>query len=235
MTESVGTLTTKVVSDESKTHVYEICREFDTDGEEIILITLYPTLTEPNTFDLSSVHLMNHASDEGLMLKKVHFVFLFSKVVSAKLSTRGLKMDESNMQYLRDTIKKLPKAKIIISFGSSMHNCPAVIESKVELFKIIKELRSKDALWQIDAEGMDEDAPHILFAGIRYGNLQWGLRHYIVPYRYTEEGYQSYLTGKEAARERFVQNVLGRKKDEVTASEEKPKKGKKKNENKESE
>ena len=77
MREAVGTLKTTVISDETQNHVFEICREFDTDGEEVILLTLYPTLTEPNTFDLSSMHLMNHASDEGLQLQKVHFVFLF--------------------------------------------------------------------------------------------------------------------------------------------------------------
>ena len=82
-----GTLKTTVVADDEQKHVYEICREFDTDGDEVILLTLYPTLVEPNTFDLSSIHLMNHASDEGLKLKKVHFVYLFSKVVGAKLST----------------------------------------------------------------------------------------------------------------------------------------------------
>ena len=234
MREAVGTLKTTVISDDAQTHVYEICREFDITGEEVILLTLYPTLTEPNTFDLSSMHLMNHAFDEGLQLQKVHFVFLFSKVVGAKLSTRNLKMDEQNMQYLRELISKLPKAKIIISFGSSMHNCPAVIESKVELFKMIKELRPKDALWQIECEGMEEEAPHILFAGIRYGNQTWGLRHYIVPYRYTPEGYKAYLAGKEEARERFMKNVLGRKKEEVAETEDKPKKGRKKNDNKES-
>lgn len=234
MREVVGTLKTTVVSDVAQSHVFEICREFDTDGEEVILLTLYPTLTQPNTFDLSSMHLMNHAADDGLQLRKVHFVFLFSKVVEAKLSTRSLKKDETNMQFLRELISKLPKAKIIISFGSSMHNCPAVIESKVELFKMIKELRPKDALWQLECEGMKEDAPHILFAGIRYGNQIWGLRHYVVPYCYTPEGYQVYLTGKKEARERFMKNVLGRKKEEKVEAEDKLKKGRKKNENKES-
>ena len=73
-----GTLKTTVVADDEQKHVYEICREFDTDGDEVILLTLYPTLVEPNTFDLSSIHLMNHSSDEDLKLKKVHFVYLFS-------------------------------------------------------------------------------------------------------------------------------------------------------------
>jgi len=233
--EAVGTLKTTVVSDESKTHVYEICREFDTEGEEVILLTLYPTLTAPNNFDISSVHLINHASDEELRLKKVHFVFLFSKVVGAKLSTRGLAVDEENMKYLREIIDKLPNAKIIISFGSSMAKCPAVIESKVELFKVIKELRPKDALWQISTEDMDEEAPHILYCGIRFNHQQWSLRHYVIPHKYTETGYKEYLANKEIARERFIQNVLGKKGNIVTEkTDEKPKKGKKKNDSTES-
>lgn len=69
-----GTLKTMVIADDEQKHVYEICREFDTDGDEVILLTLYPTLVEPNTFDLSSIHLMNHASDEGLKLKQIRKV-----------------------------------------------------------------------------------------------------------------------------------------------------------------
>lgn len=233
--ETVGILRTTISSDESKKHVYEICREFDTDGEEAILLTLYPTLTEPNTFDLSSMHLMNHVADEELQLQKVHFVFLFSKVIGAKPSTRGLTMDCENMEYIRELITQLPNAKIIISFGSSMAKCPAVIESKVELFKMIQELRPKDALWQISTEDMDEEAPHILYAGIRFNSQSWSLRHYVIPHKYTEEGYKEYLANKEIARVRFMQNVLGKKRETETEmteeklkTEEKPKKGKKK-------
>ena len=227
MREVTGTLKTTIVSDESKTHVYEICRELDTEGEEVILLTLYPTLTEPNRFDSSSMHLINHAADKGLQFKKIHFVFLFSKVVDVKLSTRGLTIDTENLKYLKEMIAKSPKAKIIIAFGSSMAKCSAVIESKVELFRMINELRPKDSLWQISTESMDEEAPHILYAGIRFNNQKWGLRHYVIPHRYTEDGYKEYLANKEIAKERFVQNVLGKKGNKVTEkNEEKPKKGK---------
>lgn len=230
MIETIGTLKTTIVADGER--VYEICREFDNvdDGEEVILLTLYPTLTEPNSFDLSSMHLMNHASDKNFNLKKIHFVFLFSKVVKAKLSTRGLTVDEENLNYLRDIISRLPDAKIIIAFGSSMEKCPATIESKVKLFSMIRELRPDGALWQITAENIEEECPHILFMGIRFNHLAWSLRHYIVPYKYTEMGYQQYLENKAIARERFMQNVLGRKVD-AEKVEEKPKKGKKKNDN----
>ena len=249
MAEITGTLKTTIIADDSKDHVYRIIREFDTDGDEAILLTLYPTLTEPNTFDLSSMHLMNHASDEGMNLKKVHFVYLFSKVVHSKLSTKGLTVDEENMNYLRDIISQLKDAKIIIAYGSSMEKCQAVIESKVRIFRMIKELRPDDALWQIGADGLEEESPHILFCGIRCHNIPWKLRHYVVPFKYTEQGYKEYLANKEALRERFIQNVASKKgateKTETEPAEkeaekteekgaeqpeEKPKKGKKKNE-----
>ena len=234
MKEVTGTLTTTIITNDEETRVFEICREFDRDGEEAILVTLYPTLTEPNTFDLSSVHLINHSTDEGLNFSKIHFVFLFSKVVKTKMSTRGLTMDVENMNFLKERIAQLPNAKIIISFGSSMQNCPAVIESKVELFKMIKELRPKETLWQMDADDMEEASPHILFLGIRYNNQQWYLSPYTIPHKYTEKGYAEYLESKEIAKERFIQNVLGRKKDEPDVVDTKPKKGKKKSDNTES-
>lgn len=232
MKESNGVLRTKIISDDENKHVYEICREFDTEGDEIILITLFPTITNPNQCDLSGMHMLNHASDEGLALKKIHFVFLFSSVSSAKMSTKGLKLDKDNMAYLRDIIMKLPDAKIVISFGNSMSRNAAGLESKVELFRIINELRPNEALWQLEADGMNEEAAHMLYAGIRYGDLSWSLSHYLVPYRYTPEGYEAYLKCKEAARERFIQNVLSKKKED-TGRDEKTGKGRKKSENKE--
>lgn len=234
MKEVKGTLTTTITMNEEETRVYEICREFDRAGEEAILVTLYPTLIEPNAFDLSSVHLMNHSTDEDLELSKVHFVFLFSKVTKTKMSTRGLSMDTDNMNFLKERIEQLPNAKIIISWGSSMQNCPAVIESKVEFFKMIDELRPKETLWQLDVEDSEEEAIHVLFAGIRYNNQQWGLTNYTIPHKYTEKGYQEYLAKKDEAKERFIQNVLGRKKVETDIATTKPKKGKKKSDNTES-
>ncbi len=42
-----GTLKTTIIASDDQKHVYEICREFDCEGEEVILLTLYPTLVEP--------------------------------------------------------------------------------------------------------------------------------------------------------------------------------------------
>lgn len=51
--ELTGNIKTTIVCDDAKEHVYEIIRELDTEGEEIILLTLYPTLTTPNELDLN--------------------------------------------------------------------------------------------------------------------------------------------------------------------------------------
>ena len=89
-----------------------------------------------------------------------------------------------------------------------MERCPAVIESKVRLFQIIKEIKHDEPLWQITADGMNEEAAHILFAGIRYGDKTWRLCKYTIPFKFTEQGYTSYLQMKQAVKERFVKNVL---------------------------
>ncbi len=208
MKELTGNVKTTIIGNDELTHVYEITKEFADAGAEVILLTLYPTITDPNTADLSTLHMLNHCGDEGLKWSKVHFVYLFSKVAGNRLSTRGLTVDTDNLEYLRKKVSEHPDAKIVISFGNSMEKCPAAIESKVLLFQIIQELRPNEPLWQLDAEGMEEEAPHILFAGIRYGDRDWSLRHYIIPKKYTPEGYDAYLACKELRRERFIKTVL---------------------------
>ena len=209
--ELTGNIKTTIVCDDEKEHVYEIIRELDSEGEEIILLTLYPTLTTPNELDLSCMHLLNHADDETLKINKIHFIFLFSKVASANLSTKGLKVDNENLEYIRKLLEDNPKIKLVISYGASMDKAPAVIESKVKFFSIVNEVRPDEPLWQIDAEEMGGEANHILYCGIRYGSYEWSLRHYNVPKRFTEAGYKEYLQMKEAARQRFIENVLGKK------------------------
>ena len=209
-----GNIATTIVASEDMTHVYEITKDLCCEGEEVILLTLYPTITEPSKCDLSTMHMINHCADEGLHWSKIHFVYLFSKVAGSKLSTRGLSVDEENMDYLKSLIAEKSDAKLIIAFGSSMEKCPAAVESKVEVFKLIKELRTDVQLWQINADGMEEEAPHILFAGIRYGNENCRLRSYVVPYKYTPSGYMDYLANKEILRERFIKNINGGKKSE---------------------
>lgn len=229
MKEIVSTLKSTVISNGD--HVYEICREFDCLGEEVVILTLFPTMREP-LFDLTSFYFLNRAAK--MNFSKIHFVFLFSQVSDGKVSSRSLHLDMDNMNYLQNLISKLPEAKILISFGTGYSNSLSVIESKVEFFKIIKELKRENSLYQIDIDGMNEEGAHILFCGIRFGaeHNRWGVRPYIIPHRFTVEGHKTYLANKAAAKERFIQNI--RKKDTKIETEEKPKKGRKRNDNKES-
>ncbi len=213
--EITGVIKTTIVADENKSHVYEITKELGGTGAEVILLTLYPTVTEAHMLDLSMMHMLNHAADEGLSWNKIHFVYLFSKVAQGRLSTRGLKVDSENLEYIGSLIRSNPEAKIVVAFGASMEKCPSSIESKVRLFEMIKKIRGeKSTLWQLSADEMNEEAPHMLFAGIRYGDREWGMRHYVAPPKYSREGYASYLAAKEAKRERFIKDVLGKNKDQ---------------------
>ncbi len=231
MMETVGTLTTTIVSDTKKEHIYEIIRRFDTDGEEIILISLFPVLNSPNSFDRSSQALLNHASDNGLNISTIRFCFLFSKMSGSKLSAKDLKeVDRTNMEHLRTVISENPSARIVLAFGVSYMKNATLLSAKVELFQIIRELRPKECLWQLSVEGAEDeigDAPHILFLNSRYGsmNYEWYMCKYSVPYNYTPEGFEAYLKAKEENRERFLKNVLGKTETpEVEKNEEKTKK-----------
>ena len=213
-----GNIKTTVICSEDRQHVYEITKEFDCEGEEVMLLTLYPTLDDAYSLDSSTMHMINHASEMGI--NKIHFIYLFSQVQSGKLSTRKLTVDEENLDYLKELMEANPKVKLIVSFGSSMEKCKAAIESKVKLFSIVQASRPEEPLWQLDADGMEEEAPHILFAGIRHADDEWSLRHYKVPLKYTAEGYKAYLAASEQKRERFIQNVLNRKNKASTGQKE---------------
>ncbi len=204
-----GSIKTTLIGNDDMTHVYEIFKELDCDGDEVMILTLYPTLDNPYNMDSSTMHMLNHAAEMGI--SKIHFIYLFSKTLKGRFSTRTLKVDEDNLNYLKNLIESHPNVKLIISFGSSMEKCRAVIESKVKLFSIIHAARPEEPLWQLDADDMEEEAPHILFAGIRHADDEWSLRHYKVPLKYTAEGYKAYLAASEQKRERFIQNVLNRK------------------------
>lgn len=104
ITES-GTMTTTIVANEDKNKVFEICRDCSdgncTEGEEAVLLTLYPTTKEVQRVDLSTMHMVNHL--EKLGLEKVHFLYLLSKVwVMMNLNT-VLKL----VQFARSAVKNV--------------------------------------------------------------------------------------------------------------------------------
>ena len=181
ITES-GTMTTTIVANEDKTKVFETCRECSGSDElgEAILITLFPT-TKNMRMDLSSLHTLNHMEELGL--KKIHFLYLFGKVCSARLSTRGIVADEENLSYVEEALLKYKNAKVIIGWGNSMGRSAVAIDSKKRILAMVQS-REDNQLWQLGCAGVDfSENVHPLFLGIRQGgkHCRWELNPYEIP------------------------------------------------------
>ena len=108
---------------------------------------------------------------------------LFSKVVSSKISSRGLLVDEENMQYIENIMndKKFKNSKFIIAWGNSMLSSQAVKISKTKIFSMYKTFCPKNKVYQLTVIGKQLDSeivPHPLYLGIRANNSVWGLQEF---------------------------------------------------------
>lgn len=182
ITES-GTMTTTIVANEDKSKVFETCRECSGSDDlgEAILISLYPVTSDIQKMDLSTLHTLNHMEELGL--KKIHFLYLFGKVCSARLSTRGIVADEESLSYVEDALLKYKDAKVIIGWGNSMGRSAVAIESKKRILAMVQS-REDNQLWQLGCAGVDfSENVHPLFLGIRQGgkHCRWELNPYEIP------------------------------------------------------
>ena len=83
-------LKTKLSASADGTHTYSITKSLETAvGDSAIVVLLYPTMTgeKINCCDTTITHLVSHMQDMGL--KEITIINLFSKVIKAKLSTKG--------------------------------------------------------------------------------------------------------------------------------------------------
>ena len=178
-----GKMEVTIVANEDRSKVFEICRDYSNgdcaENEEAILITICPCTNEIFKSDLSTLHTQNHLEELGL--KKLHFLYLFSKVSSARLSTRGIVVDEENLSYVEQALQKYKNAKVIIGWGSSMSKCATAIASKKRILAMMASREDKQ-LWQLgcNGDGTTENM-HPLFLGIRYSNSKWFLKKYDIP------------------------------------------------------
>lgn len=186
-----GTMTTSIVGSDGR--VYEIIRDCSdgncTDEETAVIITLYPTTDDVGQLDLSTLHILNHMKELGI--KKIIFLYLFSKVCSARLSTRGLVEDEDNLAMVEQVLNEYSKARVIIGWGTSMSRSVAAVTSKKKVISFLEQREDK-RLWQLGCDGLDSSENfHPLFLGIRQGkNCKWRLQPYDIPgeLKPTEEG-----------------------------------------------
>ena len=173
-------LKTRLSASADGTHTYSITKTLETAvGDSAIVVLLYPTMTgeKINCCDTTITHLVSHMQDMGL--KEITIINLFSKVIKAKLSTKGLVIDEENMKYIETEIfgqKDINKKKLVIAWGSSMQSCDACNRSKERIIMLYRKFCPDNTIYQLSANGMDsETCPHPLYMGIRCKNANWYL------------------------------------------------------------
>lgn len=179
-----ATVETEVIASDDGLNTYEVIKKLvGVDGESGYLISLYPTRNENNIFsnDNTLNHIVSHMQELGF--NELHMINLFSKVVTSKISSRGLTVDEENMSYIESLMKNkaFKNSKFIIAWGNSMVSSQAVKLSKVKIFEMFKSNFPKSKVYQLTTIGRrldSEVAPHPLYLGIRANNSVWGLQEF---------------------------------------------------------
>lgn len=152
-------------------------------GETGIIVMLFPTRNEKNLYadDSTINHLVAHMGDFGF--SEIKIINLFSKVISARPSVKGLVADTENMKFIEDNIlddKNLSKQKFIVAWGNSMESSKAVNESKKKIIEMFLNKLPKGKVYQFVCPERDitDGAPHPLFLGIRAKTVKWRLMEY---------------------------------------------------------
>lgn len=153
------------------------------EGETGIIVMLFPTRNADNmnADDSTLNHIVAHLSDFGF--NEVKIINLFAKVVSARISARGLEVDSENMKFIDDVIladKDLNKQKFILAWGNSMETSKAVNDSKRQIIEMFLNKIPKGKIYQIVCPERDitDGACHPLFLGIRAKTSKWRLLEY---------------------------------------------------------
>ena len=177
---------TSLATSEDGEYTYRFTKEFEElEGKRAILILLYPTRTAENYHveDSTINHIMNHMKKLGL--KSYTIINLFSHVVKKRLSTRGLEVDKTNLQYIQKEIfeKYNPeKDMVVIAWGNSHETSQAVNSAKKIILEMWTRLYPNEKLYHFTVVGkeIEGDGIHPLYLGIRYGNGEWKLSPYPV-------------------------------------------------------
>ena len=118
-------------------HLLEICNTYGIDDISAFGSICYiESSTDLENLDLSVIE--SHMQE--LHLKELKIVNLFSKVVSGKMSSRGLEVDEENMKYIETLMsdKNFKNTKFIVAWGNSMASSYACKKSKVNVLNMFK-------------------------------------------------------------------------------------------------
>lgn len=174
------TIETELVCSEDNKHTYEMVKRFpDIVGEKAYIILLYPTRTRNNMYSDDSTlnHLVSHMNELGL--NELRIINLFSIVISGKMSSRGLQVDEENLKYIEDIMqqKSFADYKFLVAWGTSMATSYACQKAKAEIFNMFKKYQPKGKIYQLGTnnDNITVDFAHPLFLGIRAKSSIWQL------------------------------------------------------------
>lgn len=175
---------TEIICSHDNKNTYCISKRLKgVEGETGIIVMLFPTRNADNmnADDSTLNHIVAHLGDFGF--NEVKIINLFSKVVNARISARGLEVDSENMKFINDVIladKDLNKQKFIVAWGNSMETSKAVNDSKRQIIEMFLNKLSKGKIYQIVCPERDitDGACHPLFLGIRAKTSRWRLLEY---------------------------------------------------------
>lgn len=177
---------TKITTSDNGEKTFSFTKEFEgVQGKHAIFILLYPTRNEENcnAEDSTNIHILNHISELGISSYTV--INLFAKVTQSRLSTKGLCVDEENMEFIRKNVFNTAGDKntvVIVAWGNSNITSKTINESKKRLLELWLEMYPELLLYQLTANGLAKEniGVHPLFLGIRYSNSIWRLGAYPV-------------------------------------------------------
>lgn len=175
---------TEIICSPNNKNTYCITKRLKgVEGETGIIVMLFPTRNADNmnADDSTLNHIVAHLDDFGF--NEVKVINLFSRVVSARISARGLEVDSENMKFIDDVIladKDLNKQKFIVAWGNSMESSKAVNDSKRQIIEMFLNKLPKGKIYQIVCPERDitDGACHPLFLGIRAKTSKWRLMEF---------------------------------------------------------
>ncbi len=187
MITTKGELLTTIIHNEDNTKTFEIQREFiGVQGEDIILLQLFPTLGKGDEFTMDSTtrHIISHR--EELNIKSIRFINLFATRSSTRMSTKNIEIDTENMSYIESIMqeKDFKKYRFVVAFGCTMQNCAVANETKDKIYSLFRKHNLNGKMYQITVDNLDSKndvAVHVLFLGIRHSNAKWRFEEFILP------------------------------------------------------
>ncbi len=200
MKTTKSTIITTLLASEDDSHTYEVRKETGGDKSKVaVVIMLYPSISAAtiNHCDSTTQSIVDHMEDIGV--GTVRIINLFSKVCSARMSTRSIKLDQENLKYIEGVMKEKASSEFIwiFAWGCSMSACAVANQTKRMIINLMTKYLPEIKPQQFTVDGLDmknERAIHPLFLKIRYGNTAWELEEYIVPRELMEEPVRKSVT-----------------------------------------